>query len=556
MNSNQKSLGGATPLRDKNVIVKLLLWCSLSVFIGLSAISQGGVTRFIPGILVSTTILFYLIVIRANSVTYSSLKQFNTKTGVLSIASSAGTLCCVADTIYHMVMKSGAISKLMSKGISTITIQAVVVIALLTMSFIAMYGVSVIFNYVLSNVVALIDTIIDNKYEINNIVAIVVCVLYFFLIVWVYRNTTAFYGSGYNDVIYGSDSYTLTGSNVWLSLFQGQNDLRQPLYMLTAAPFMGIAYILGIILNCFYVNGLAIAYAFVQALLLVWSIWLLSHLISDNDTIRSLIILILSVSYPAIVFSLCLEQYVSSFFWLIMAVVAVMYDQKKADLMIIGAANGLLTSAFMVVWKRAKSFVEWFQSAFKCGMMFLLTLFAFGRADIFLNIKANLAEIFQHTGKKLTIVDKAYQYSKFVVDCFVGQPAAEKVHNSGFLIWGSSEPNTINVVGIIIIVLIVVAVIWNRDSLLCKISASWIGFSALLLCVLGWGTSSNALFLYSLYFSWAFWVPFFLSFQKIYNKGYKKSVIVILTCLFILIAKLNIAEFIRMLNFAIENYPL
>lgn len=557
MNSNQKSLGGgATPLRDKNVIVKLLLWCSLSVFIGLSAISQGGVTRFIPGILVSTTILFYLIVIRANSVTYSSLKQFNTKTGVLSIASSAGTLCCVADTIYHMVMKSGAINKLMSKGISTTTIQAVVVIALLTMSFIAMYGVSVIFNYILSNVVALIDTIIDKKYEINNIVAIVVCALYFFLIIWVYRNTTAFYGSGYNDVIYGSDSYTLTGSNVWLSLFQGQNDLRQPLYMLTAAPFMGIAYILGIILNCFYVNGLAIAYAFVQALLLVWSIWLLSHLISDNDIIRSLIILILSVSYPAIVFSLCLEQYVSSFFWLIMAVVAVMYDQKKADLMIIGAANGLLTSAFMVVWKRAKSFVEWFQSAFKCGMMFLLTLFAFGRADIFLNIKANLAEIFQHTGKKLTIVDKAYQYSKFVVDCFVGQPAVEKVHDSGFLIWGSSEPNTINVVGIIIIVLIVVAVIWNRDSLLCKISASWIGFSVLLLCVLGWGTSSNALFLYSLYFSWAFWVPFFLSFQKIYNKGYKKSVIVILTCLFILIAKLNIAEFIRMLNFAIENYPL
>lgn len=549
-------MGGGTPLRDKNVIVKLLLWCSLSVFIGLSAISQGGVTRFIPGILVSTTILFYLIVIRVNSVTYSSLKQFNTKTGMLSIASSAGTLCCVADTIYHMVMKSGAISKLISKSISNTTIQAVVVIALLIMSFIAMYGVSVIFNYVLSNIVALIDTIIDKKYEINNIVAIAVCVLYFLLIIWAYGNTTAFYGSGYNDVIYGSDSYTLTSSNVWLSLFQRQNDLRQPLYMLTAAPFMGIAYILGIILNCFYVNGLAIAYAFVQALLLVWSIWLLSHLISDNDIIRSLIILILSVSYPAIVFSLCLEQYVSSFFWLIMAVVAVMYDQKKADLMIIGAANGLLTSAFLVVWKKAKSFVEWFQSAFKCGMMFLLTLFAFGRADIFLNIKANLAEIFQHTGKKLTIVDKAYQYSKFVEDCFVGQPAVEKVHNSGFLIWGSSEPNTINVVGIIIIVLIVVAVIWNRDSLLCKISASWIGFSVLLLCVLGWGTSSNALFLYSLYFSWAFWVPFFLSFQKIYNKGYKKSVIVILTCLFILIAKHNIAEFIRMLNFAIENYPL
>lgn len=63
--------------------------------LGLSAISQGGVTRFIPGILVSTKILFYLIVIQTNSVIYSSLKQFNTKTGMFSIASSAGTLCCV-----------------------------------------------------------------------------------------------------------------------------------------------------------------------------------------------------------------------------------------------------------------------------------------------------------------------------------------------------------------------------------------------------------------------------------------------------------------------------
>ena len=102
----------------------------------------------------------------------------------------------------------------------------------------------------------------------------------------------------------------------------------------------------------------------------------------------------------------------------------------------------------------------------------------------------------------------------------------------------------------------IIAVIWNRNTLLCKISASWIGFSVLLLCVLGWGTSSNALFLYALYFSWAFWTPLFLSFQKIYNKGYKKSVIVILTCLFILMAKCNVAEFIRMLNFAVENYPL
>ena len=95
----------------------------------------------------------------------------------------------------------------------------------------------------------------------------------------------------------------------------------------------------------------------------------------------------LSVSYPAIVFSLCLEQYVSSFFWLIMAVAAVMYDQKKADLMIIGASNGLLTSAFMIVWKKAKSFIEWFQSAFKCGMLFLLVSIPIKMSTFFGNLE-------------------------------------------------------------------------------------------------------------------------------------------------------------------------
>ena len=556
MNIMKKSLGEGRPLGDKNITTRLLLWCSLITFIGLSAVSQGGVTRFIPGALLSIIILFYLIVIRSISITNNTLNRLNTKTGMLSIVSALGTLCCVSNAIYQMTMKSGALNRLMRYGISSVVMNVLVIIALAVLSFVAIYGVSVIFNYIFSNIAALVSSFVVRKFEIDSKIAIAVYALYSLLIIGVYSNTTAFYGSGYNDVIYGSDSYTLANTNVWLSLFQRQNDLRQPLYMLTAAPFMGVAYVLGILLNCFCVNGLAIAYALVQAVLLVLSIWLLSRLISENANIRTLVILLFSVSYPFIVFSLCLEQYVSSFFWLVLTVAAVMHNQEKADLMIIGAANGLLTSALMVVWKKAKSFIEWFQSAFKCGLMFLIALFAFGRADIFLNIKANLAEIFQYTGERLTIADKLYQYSKFVADCFVGQPAVEKVHNSGFLIWGSGEANTVNVLGIIIIVLMIVAVIWNRESLLCRISVSWVIFSLLLLCVLGWGTSSNALFLYALYFSWAFWVPFFLSFQKIYYKGYKKSAIVALICLFILMAKLNIAECIRMLSFAIENYPL
>lgn len=556
MDIKKKSLGGISPLRDKSTFSKLTFWCSVSVFIGLSAISQGGVNRFIAGVLISVVLLFYLIVIRTCDANYYNPKKFVSKTGSFSIVSASGTLWCVSIAIYQLIMKSRVVNNLIIEGVSNATIQIIVIISLVIASLVALYGLSVVFNFIYLNIFELIRSFDDGKFGIDKKIAIIINIFFALLIVGIYTNTTAFYGSGYNDVIYGSDSYTLTDTNVWLLLFQSQNDLRQPLYMITAAPFMGVAYILGMILNCFCMNGLAIAYALIQSTILVCSIWLLGCLISENLVIRAMAILLLSISYPFIVFSLCLEQYVSSFFWLILTVAAVMHNHKKLDFMIIGAANGLLTSAFMVIWKKAKSFKEWFQGALKCGCMFLVALFAFGRADIFLNLKANLAEIFQYTGDKLAIIDKFYQYSKFVADCFIGQSAVEKIHNSGFLIWGSSEANTINVLGLTTFILVLTGCIWNRESHLCKVAASWIGFSILLLFVLGWGTSSNALFLYALYFSWAFWVPIFLSLQKIYNKGYKKSVIFISTCLFILMVKFNVTEFIQMLSFAIENYPL
>lgn len=556
MSTNEKFQCVETNLsKDRNLIAKLLLWCSLLVFIGMSAVSQGSVSRFIPGVLIAAVVLFYLIVVCGVFAEYNSLKKLDTQVGMYGVISAAGTIWCVSSMIYRMVKKSNAVDLLVTKGISSSIIITVLALTLMVASIIALYGLSVIYNYILENCVCLIKSFAKKNSEIEQKICILIGITFVLLVFFVYTKTTAFYNSGYNDVIYGSDSYTLANANVWLALFQNQNDLRQPLYMLTAGPFMGVAYIIGEILNCFCTNGVFIGYALVQVVILVLSIWILSCLISEYTVIRIFSMLLLSGSYPAIVFSLCLEQYVTSFFWLILTISAVVHNQKQVNLMIIGAANGLLTSAFMIVWKKGESFTQWLRSSFKCGFMFLIALFAFGRADIFINIKVNLAEIFQYTGEKLTIGEKVQQYFKFVADCFIGQPAIQKVHHSGFLIWGTSEPCTISVMGCVFFILVLIAIVWNRKSLLCKISASWIGFSIILLCILGWGTSSNALFLYALYFSWAFWVPILLSFQKIYDKGYNKSVIIILTSLLILMLRFNVMEFIRMFTFAIENYP-
>lgn len=47
-------------------------------------------------------------------------------------------------------------------------------------------------------------------------------------------------------------------------------------------------------------------------------------------------------------------------------------------------------------------------------------------------------------------------------------------------------------------------ILLSRKERITKLSAVWLGFSFLLLGIVGWGTIDNGLMLYSLYFGWAF----------------------------------------------------
>ena len=65
-------------------------------------------------------------------------------------------------------------------------------------------------------------------------------------IIVAFAQTEAFYGAEYGfDVIYTSDSTFLVQGNVYLALTHAENDLRQPLFGVFAAPFIGIPYLFG-----------------------------------------------------------------------------------------------------------------------------------------------------------------------------------------------------------------------------------------------------------------------------------------------------------------------
>ena len=68
----------------------------------------------------------------------------------------------------------------------------------------------------------------------------------FSLMIVSFAQTEAFYGTEYAfDIIYTSDSPSLVKGNVYLALTHAENDLRQPLFAVFAAPFIGIPYLFG-----------------------------------------------------------------------------------------------------------------------------------------------------------------------------------------------------------------------------------------------------------------------------------------------------------------------
>ena len=59
-------------------------------------------------------------------------------------------------------------------------------------------------------------------------------------------------------------------------------------------------------------------------------------------------------------------------------------------------------------------------------------------------------------------------------------------------------------VGLAVIALAAAGVLVSRKDRFSRICAVWMGFSLVLLGLVGWGTIDNGLMLYTLYFGWAF----------------------------------------------------
>lgn len=396
---------------------------------------------------------------------------------------------------------------------------------------------------------------------------IAVCVLIAVLLsgysCFAFIRSSAFWNSGMSyEVIYTSDSPSMIDPNVFLWLYHPENDLRQPLFAVFAAPLTAPAYLLSVPFSGLSPMITPLLMNIAQIILLVIANLMLTGMLRLNRTNRICFMAITAVSYTTLLFSVMIEQYIVAYFWLIFAAYS-STEHRKASVIAVSAAGGtLLTSlAFLPLTYDAETDgkgVKPFLTAMMKAVLGFLTLFlAFGRLDTLMGFgkKAGILASFAGGG---SIAERANQFLSFITSCFAAPDAAVDTVTYGHASWQLTGRNIVHTdwVGAVILLLCLISVILNRRDKAVRIAGAWAGFSVLLLLAVGWGAPENGMILYTLYFGWAFLVLLFRLVERAGAKLKTGLLTPLVTCTIVaLLSWLNFRGIGALLAFAFEHYP-
>lgn len=367
------------------------------------------------------------------------------------------------------------------------------------------------------------------------------------LLVYVFGNTSAFYEE---CIVYTADSGALISPNAYLVIAHFENDLRQPLFAVFASPFIGPFYLVGLLLPA---NLAALFIALVQLPVLFASCLMIARLLTPDPGCRTMFLVVMGCTYPVLLFSMMLEQYIISVFWLILFLYTAILRKKDRQFVLVGAAGTLITSVAAGVFLEEKP-EELLKNLTQSGLKGLLLLTFFGRLDVLVNFQKGM-ELSRFAGG-VTWEEKLLQYLSFVESCLVA-PAAEIRSEGSRMIWSLQKADAVNMAGVLILLLAAGGFWLNRQERLVQISAFWILFSWLIIFVIGWGTPENGTILYALYFGWAFVVLLYKLLESILDRlkfGRLMYPVGVAACAVLLAA--NIPAILQLLAFTAVYSPL
>ena len=379
-----------------------------------------------------------------------------------------------------------------------------------------------------------------------------------------FSTSKAFYGYDIpGAAIYTGDSNLIVPTSAYVSLFHSENDIRQPLFAVFAAPLTGMAYFLGawvyrwptlqmLLLGCS------------QMLLIFCGGFLLAKTLELTPGKRVCFMLLFCCSHIYLLFIVMMEQYAVAFFWLTVCLYLISRGRPR-PLAVMAAGGTLITSLAVIPLAQnqdpRRDFWSWFRGCVKQGLAYVVLIFAFCRLDVILKLPARAKMLSTFTGKELTFGDKVLQFLAFVRNCLLAPDTITYVDRLGsdetvqWMVRSQAPVTGVSLAGVLLLVFVLAGLWLNRrhkGSILC---GYWVGFSAAVLVLLGWGTAENGLMLYGLYFGWAYLALLFQLVNWAAEKWRKPWLLPVFTVIAAAVMlTVNVPEFQSLLAFAQTYY--
>ena len=518
---------------------------------------KGVLIGIIAGILVALATLA-ILTFKHHFLERTFSKFFRWQAALSAVLAAYGAFCYADIFYYHLQSLAGEISSATVTGlIGRFGLLFTIVAAMVSIPalFVYLYWFIGWFSERMREVFHASD-------RVERWYLVIAFVLFAVVITLVYSKTTVFYAANASsdnvwdkiDIVYSSDSSMLTEQNVFYNIAASENDIRQPLLGAFAAPFALATSLLSRAIPA--PSAYPTMMQILQGVFLALSLVLIVRLTGAKGVLKTLLLVLLSLLYPTMLFLLNVEQYIFSVFWLILLVWMIVEGSEPGkDTAWVAAAGSTLTSGiFLFLLPERGITKEKIKQGARAVLQFALFMVLLGRFAMVLSSGESIRFLMQFAGEKLPFVARAMQYSAFVSSCLIAPVAEITRYVNGVMVYQQAAITQWSIFGIVCFAAAIAGFFMNRKNRYAQICAGWVAFSVLLLCLVGWGTSENALVLYSLYFSWAFISLIIMLIMRVFEK-LRAVQIGVFSIASVALAVVNAQSIMDLIRFGLENYP-
>ena len=295
------------------------------------------------------------------------------------------------------------------------------------------------------------------------------------------------------------------------------------------------------------------------AMVLIIAVLLLRMANIKNNIYRIMFLLAYIVSYPVLLFSIIVEQYIPSTFAAVFTIYFCVY-RKKQNIAILALSCGvILTNAAIVPFATyTNKFLNWIKEMFKVILIFLTLCIFCGKVPTLIiaidtvKILLPFANIGMSSNSNINY-DKLQQFTHFIANCFIA-PNTVEYTNIEVPVFRQAAPTTLSFTGVALFTMAATSVFINRKRFIAKTYGLWGLLAIIILYVIGWGSPENGMVLCTLYFGWAFFVLIFILIERSLSK-YKviKPFIFIAGILTLLL--INMSGIFDLIRFGMIYYP-